>query len=180
MNAKKEIRNKYKKIRKNLSNKRKKEAEHKLLKTVVPLLKNSDTILSFYSTPEEICTHSLNEFILSNYTLLLPKIKNNHLEIYKVENLTDNLIKNSWGIKEPNPKICIKIHPSTINVILVPGLAFDENCDRIGYGKGFYDKFISQLKHPHLTYGLAFKEQKHPVLLPNEPYDIKLNQILFF
>ncbi len=70
--------------------------------------------------------------------------------------LTDNtkLEVNRWGIPEPTDGI--PIPESKIDVVFVPSLAFDDNGNRVGYGKGFYDKFLSQCNPETIKIGLSF------------------------
>ncbi len=72
--------------------------------------------------------------------------------------LTDSTIikKNSWGI--PEPVSGIEIPPHNIEVVFVPLLAFDEKGNRIGYGKGFYDRFLSQCTGEVVKVGISFFE----------------------
>lgn len=70
--------------------------------------------------------------------------------------LTDSTIikKNSWGI--PEPISGIEIPPHKIEVVFVPLLAFDQKGSRIGYGKGFYDRFLSQCTGEVVKVGISF------------------------
>lgn len=72
--------------------------------------------------------------------------------------LTDNTVirKNTWGI--PEPVDGIEVNSSKIDVIFVPLLAFNKAGHRVGYGKGFYDKFLSKCKPEALKIGLSFFE----------------------
>ncbi len=85
------------------------------------------------------------------------------------------LLVNNFGMLEPRKKK-IKIP----NLMLIPILAFDLNKYRLGYGKGFYDrylnKYLSKFKNI-LTVGVAFSFQKYHKL-PNDKNDVKLNYIL--
>lgn len=86
--------------------------------------------------------------------------------------LTDNtLIKvNTWGIPEPQGGITIE--PSQLDVVFVPLLAFDTKGNRLGYGKGFYDRFLSACKPDCLKIGLSFFEAE--TKLPVAHNDVKL------
>ncbi len=64
--------------------------------------------------------------------------------------------KNTWNI--PEPVDGIEVNTDKIDVVFVPLLAFDQKGHRIGYGKGFYDKFLSQCKPGTLKIGLSFFE----------------------
>ncbi|MCH9608507.1 MAG: hypothetical protein S4CHLAM45_10850 [Chlamydiales bacterium] len=65
-----------------------------------------------------------------------------------------------------------------VDAILVPALGFDQNYNRLGYGKGFYDKYLA--KHPHIPHiGVGFKEQLVKSL-PTESHDISLSALSLF
>ena len=87
----------------------------------------------------------------------------------------DPLNVNSFGMLEPS----IKTKPQIPDLMLVPLLAFDRQNNRIGYGKGFYDKFLNKFlkKKNILTIGVAFLFQKYNKL-PVSNLDIKLDYVL--
>ena len=88
--------------------------------------------------------------------------------------IKDPLVVNKYGIPEPiSDKI---IYP---NIILVPLVAFDKNFNRIGYGGGFYDRYIRKIKRIKkiVTIGLAYSFQKVNKI-PIKDYDIKLDYII--
>ena len=86
----------------------------------------------------------------------------------------DPLSVNKYGIPEPISKK--KVYP---NILLVPLVAFDKSNNRIGYGGGFYDRYINKIKKNKkiITIGLAFSFQKVNNIPINE-YDIKLDFIV--
>ncbi|MDX1426887.1 MAG: 5-formyltetrahydrofolate cyclo-ligase [Salegentibacter mishustinae] len=90
-----------------------------------------------------------------NVVLSKTNIKEHKLEHFL---LTDSSVikKNRWNI--PEPEGGIPIAPSQIDVVFVPLLAFDEQGHRIGYGKGFYDNFLSECKADVIKIGLSFFE----------------------
>lgn len=78
--------------------------------------------------------------------------------------LTDNSVLkiNEWGI--PEPQGGIEIAPNQIEVVFVPLLAFDKQGHRIGYGKGFYDRFLSACSVGTIKVGLSFFEAEDEIL----------------
>lgn len=66
-----------------------------------------------------------------------------------------HLVENTWGIREP---IGESIEPEMIDIILVPGLAFDRTGHRVGYGKGFYDRFLKRCRPDCVKLGLSYFE----------------------
>lgn len=87
--------------------------------------------------------------------------------------LTDStkIKKNAYNIPEPVDGIIVP--DSKIEVVLVPLLAFDKNGHRVGYGKGFYDRFLSKCKPEVITIGLSFFEAEDEILDVFES-DVKL------
>lgn len=90
---------------------------------------------------------------------------------YVLENTTQ-LVENNWGILEP--VVGEPIHEEMLDVILVPLLVVDEAGNRVGYGKGFYDRFLSKCRTDVLTLGISFFE---PIdhIDEVEPWDMKLH-----
>ena len=134
-------------------------------------------ILSFAPFKDEIDIWALNRWILKERTLLLPRLEKDDLHIYKVESLQD-LKPNPWGILEPDA--ADPIDPATVAAALVAGVAFDNNMHRLGYGKGYYDKFLLQLKPYTPKIGVGFKEQFSLEPLPIQPHDVLLSHRFLF
>jgi 5-formyltetrahydrofolate cyclo-ligase len=177
MNFKKnEIRKSFIKIRNNLSISRRKLAEKKA--TILLSSLGFDNILSFSSKSKEINLWSLNTKLSKEKRLLLPKIHENSLLIFEVNDFNTQLVKGSFDLFEPDVKKCKLIDYKNISCVLVPGIAFDNNNQRLGYGKGYYDRFLSKINCP--TIGVGFIEQLSNDNLPLENHDIKLNDLFLF
>lgn len=148
------------------------QALHLLKKKLIPY----KYVLSFYPLKHEININQINLYLLHEKRLILPKTHEDSLEFYKVGDFK-NLIKSSFKVPEPNPLICKKITTFENSAILVPGLGFDKD-KRIGYGKGFYDRFL--LTNASLyKIGVGFKEQLCKSTFP-EAHDISLDESLLF
>ena len=109
-----------------------------------------------------------------NFQISLPKIKKNYQMDFFQWSINDPLVINKYGIPEPvSDKI---VYP---NILLVPLVAFDKNFNRIGYGGGFYDRYIRKIKRIKkiTTIGLAYSFQKVKKI-PIKDYDIKLDYII--
>ena len=113
---------------------------------------------------------------ISKLKFLLPKIfKGNKMKFY-IWNYLDPLKVNKYGMLEPI-KTSQDYAPS---IILVPLLAFDKKKNRVGYGKGYYDRYLSKYLKKNkniITIGVAFSFQKYHKL-PFSSFDVKLNYIL--
>ena len=93
--------------------------------------------------------------------------------------LTDQttLVKNQYGIPEPAGDGLISISEHQIDVVFVPLLAVDRFGNRIGYGKGFYDRFLSKCKPETIKVGLSFFEPLQDQILANEN-DVRLDYLV--
>ena len=109
-----------------------------------------------------------------NYQISLPKIKKNSQMDFFCWSSQDPLQINKFGIPEPTSgKMVVP------NILLVPLVAFDKNNNRIGYGGGFYDRYIKKIKKIKriITIGLAYSFQRINQI-PADKYDVKLDFIV--
>ena len=127
--------------------------------------------------------NELNTYFLINFLsakqkqIIIPKIQNNRLLHFKIDDSTDFKL-NNYGINEPINGTQINIEK--IDIIFIPLIIFDLSGHRVGYGKGYYDRFLKKhvkKKKNILTIGLAFSFQKYKKI-PTSKHDIKLNYIL--
>ncbi len=87
------------------------------------------------------------------------------------------LIPNRRGI--PEPKMPVKlVCPLEIDMVLIPMLAFDEEGNRLGYGAGYYDKFLELVRPNCIKIGLCFEMGRQSELLPVEGHDVKLDFVV--
>lgn len=136
---------------------------------------SAKTILMYHSLPDEVNTHyALDELIRNGKTVLLPVVTNeNDMVLRRYEN-EKGLLKGTLNIMEPvgneyNDYI-------SIDVAVVPGVAFDNERNRLGRGKGYYDKFLSKIPHTYKI-GMCFDFQKIENL-PANFYDITMNEVI--
>jgi len=100
-------------------------------------------VSGFYAIHSEIeCQIILKMLEEKGYQICLPSIEQKTMKFYTWRT-TDKLIPAAFGTSIPDPSSSIIVIP---DVLLVPLLAFDQDCYRIGYGGGYYDKYISYLK----------------------------------
>ena len=130
----------------------------------------------YYPSSFELNVTRLLEFNhITNQNLLLPVIEeNNSMNFFKWKK-NEALQVNKYGILEP-----IRSKKNIPDIMLVPLLVFDNNKCRLGYGKGFYDRYLNRylkIFKNILTVGAAFSFQKHHKLPLNDK-DVKLNYIL--
>ncbi|PIQ87912.1 MAG: 5-formyltetrahydrofolate cyclo-ligase [Candidatus Omnitrophica bacterium CG11_big_fil_rev_8_21_14_0_20_43_6] len=86
------------------------------------------------------------------------------------------LIKGPYGVLEPATQVQVK--PQDLDLVIVPGLAFDKKGNRLGRGKGCYDRFLCSLSEKTPSIGLAFDFQILP-LVPTTCHDVSVKQVIF-
>lgn len=143
----------------------------------LPGFRRSRTIHCYVSmnNRHEVNTHTLLRWMLASNKRVIVPITNigetelEHVELHSFESLKQN----EWGVLEPNDGRAVA--PDELDFVIVPMVGADLECNRIGYGKGFYDRFLSQVDCP--TVGLCFEEcvVDH---IPTEPFDVKLSAVL--
>ena len=173
--------NQKKLIRKKFFLKRKKKyfgIKRNFFSPLIPLMKKlkKKNISIYYPNSYEVDVLQILEIkFFKKLNFLLPGIdENNNMNFYFWKK-SDVLKVNKYGILEP-----LKNIKSIPNIVLVPLLAFDKQKNRLGYGKGFYDKYLSKYKKIYktiITVGVAFSFQKYNNL-PVNKNDFKLNYIL--
>ena len=149
------------------------------IKSILKILKRinitNKIIGGYYPYNHEVDTiQILKKFENLNYSLLLPKIGKNSQMNFFDWSTKDPLMINNYGIPEPiSNKI---VFP---NIILVPLVAYDKNLNRVGYGGGFYDRYLKKIKKNKkiITIGLAYSFQKVKKI-PINKNDIKLDFII--
>ena len=133
---------------------------------------NSHNIACYFSIGSEIDTYDIMLGILEQgKNMLLPKIVDNNLEFYVVPNL-EKLEKGAFDIMEPKDS-CKKAEK--IDCVLVPTIGISKLGDRLGYGRGYYDKFLSSTGA--LKISLTYSKQIIKSI-PSESHDIKIDLII--
>lgn len=168
-------------LRKGIVDKRKKLAEeyiHEYSKELskkffeTDVYRNSKIIMSYVSIHGEVETEYINRRVLSQgKKLLLPKTyEKGVMKAFEVKDLNE-LVKNSFGLHEP-----IETDEFLPDLVIVPGVAFDRSGNRLGFGGGFYDRYLQgkNIKTIALCYEFQLVE-----LLPKEEHDIPVDEILY-
>lgn len=139
---------------------------------------NAETILFYVSKNKEVRTDDMiKQSIKMGKKTLVPYInkKSNEIIPSKIINFDKELEMGSFGIREPKKMFRRPVNPEIIDMVIVPGIVFDRRGYRIGYGKGFYDKFLSKIRCE--TIGLAYSFQIID-MIPNEEHDIPIKTII--
>ena len=111
----------------------------------------------------------------------LPLVYNSGAErgllAYEIKDLDNDVRKGAYGILEPCSEKLRKVNDSEIDLVIVPGVAFDINRQRLGYGAGYYDRFLKKLRPDCIKIGIAFDIQIMDII-PVETHDIKMDAII--
>lgn len=161
-----------------------KEKSHVIAQNVIqhPVFKEADTLLLYASFRSEVDTTELFQAAkILGKKIYYPKVLGAEMEFYRVET-EDDFENGCWGILEPKPvedrryvaekeeKVCI----------IMPGAVFDANGNRIGYGRGYYDKFLEEIQSFHVCkVGIGFECQRISIdEFPVEEHDIGLDILI--
>ena len=164
--------------RKNLSEVVWKEKSRKIIYQLknLEVFQKSKTILFYVSYDGEVFTHELIKESLNTKNVVVPKsiTNNNTLLLSKLESWED-LKLGLYDILEPRDDKIQEFDAKFLDLIIVPGVAFDLNGNRIGHGKGYYDRLLKYINKP--TVSLAFEFQ----IMENievEKFDKKIDAII--
>ncbi|MDI6618338.1 MAG: 5-formyltetrahydrofolate cyclo-ligase [Clostridiales bacterium] len=139
---------------------------------------NAKIIFTYVSFGSEVDTHYFIKYALNDKKVLcVPKIisKNGVMKAFRINSFKD-LKAGSFGI--PEPEDCrVEITPSKMNLILMPGLVFDRGGERVGYGAGFYDRFLYGAGKKASKVALAYDFQLLNKI-PSDKFDIKADAII--
>ena len=136
-----------------------------------------DAVMLYLSMRSEVETTGLLEGLLqAGKQVCAPVVDTERLELVpcQIRNLKTELVRHPYGILEPN-QTCPIFPTQHLQLIVVPGIAFDRNGYRLGYGKGFYDRFL--MKCPHaVVVGLAYQVQLVEDTFP-QAWDVPVQHI---
>jgi len=178
---KKALRENMIKIRKNMSKGKRtiksKEIKEKLFN--LEEYKNANFIFTFISTEEEVNTHDIIRESISSgkrigVPITLPKEKK--MIVSEIRDFDKELEMGFYNILAPKKEFIREVSPEEIDIVLVPGLAFREDGYRIGYGGGYYDRFLSNVESV-IKIGICFEMQ---ILedVPVDTYDVPVDLII--
>ena len=144
---------------------------------VLPELKRAGTVMLYASMPEEIDLFPLMEKLISaGKRIALPEITGRGTMEARELAAMDALIDGAFDIPTPDPARGAQIPPEEIDVVIVPGAAFDADGGRLGLGGGYYDRFLPRAVHAGRLV-LAFDFQIVPAV-PMAAWDARVDRIL--
>ncbi|KAG0367582.1 5, 10-methenyltetrahydrofolate synthetase-like protein [Gamsiella multidivaricata] len=159
----------------------------------MPVFKESQNVSVYISMHGEISTPDIIRTLLEqNKSCYVPRCKGSNMDMVKIESWEDfmSLPKNSWNIPEPAHDESRENALDTLHgldLIVMPGLAFDHTGTRLGHGRGYYDNYLIKInahnksigRPPVTTVALALTEQIVDTPLPRCETDINPQKILY-
>lgn len=136
------------------------------------VFQNAKNIFCYYSMNHEVQTVDFMKKWMETKNFYIPVVYDDIIK-FKSFNNHKQLIKSKFGVFEPEGEIFTDYN--AVDLIIVPGVAFDKKMNRIGYGKGFYDKFLSNIKAPKM--GVCYEFQLLDSI-PTDKFDIPMNIIV--
>lgn len=143
-----------------------------------PAFRDAVCVCSYISIRSEMPTPGIILRALeSGKKVIVPKVFGDALRFFEIRSLTDDLERGTFGVLEPVVSRCAETPVEEAGLCLIPGVVFDEHGNRIGYGKGYYDRFLRRLPPGVPTLGMAYDCQ---VLaeIPSDPTDVPVRWLV--
>ncbi len=180
VSSKSELRSKFKNIRNSIMQNQRVLKSKVISDKLIEIIrrKKYTNIFIYNSFSSEVMTGDIiSKLVAEKINVYLP-ICNIHNETMKAAkyNSTDVYTENIYGIKESSNHF-IEM-PNRLDLIVAPGIVFDKKGNRIGYGKGYYDKFIKSLNYKPVIIGLCYSEQIYHEVLNADLHDEKMDMII--
>jgi len=140
----------------------------------LPIFIGAETVLLYWSMEDEVQTHEFVERWYRKKRILLPCVDGDLLRLRTYQGPDSMIAGEQFGIGEPTGEEYTDY--DSIDLIIVPGVAFDRLGNRMGRGRGFYDRLLQQTAHAYKI-GVAFDFQLRDTI-PTEPHDIAMDKVI--
>jgi 5-formyltetrahydrofolate cyclo-ligase len=142
----------------------------------LPQIARARTVLLFYSFGTEVPTAGMLERLATEgHRLLLPYLTDRG-DMEAAEVLPGHsLVRSGYGPKEPPHRVVV--NPAEVDIVVTPGLAFDRSGHRLGYGGGYYDRYLGRLEPHAVRVGIGFAVQL-VTEVPSEPGDQRVDLVV--
>lgn len=140
-----------------------------------PRFIEAQTVLLYHALPDEVDTQDFVRYWSLRKNILLPSVKGDEIELHRYA-AGDSLEEGVFGIQESTGEIFT--HYADIDLAVIPGVAFDAEGNRLGRGKGFYDRLLTRLQDCHIyKIGICFDFQKVEKV-PTDSNDVGMDEVL--
>ena len=171
---KKELRNFIRAEKRKCSGEQLKQMSEQIISKLVchPRFEQAQTVCLYSSLPDEVSTHELLEHARVDKRVLLPTVVGENMEFHEYTS-TSVLSEGCFSIQESTGPLFDDY--AEIDLIVVPGMAFDAEGNRLGRGKGYYDKFLCQVDAYKIGVCFPFQYVDH---VPHDEHDICVNEVV--
>lgn len=149
----------------------------------LPSYTTANTVMWYVDAGSEVRTrHSLPEALRHGKRVVVPwcVVERHELELFLLEDMSE-LVEGAYKILEPRPELRQlpgkTVRPDELDLVMVPGTAFDLRGGRMGQGKGYYDRLLAKVRPDAQVVGLAFECQIFDEI-PVEPHDVFMDLVL--
>lgn len=175
-----ELRRLLKALRKSLSINQRAEYNEIILRQVLelPSYQKAEWVYCYITTQSEVdCIPIIEQAFRDGKKVAVPKIDSETMEFYEIHSL-DECVEGSFHILEPITNRMVTPEDGKKTLILVPGLAYDYEMNRMGYGKGYYDRYFHKygernFERVAIAYDLQIVKE-----IPSEPLDVRVDKII--
>ena len=170
---KKQIRQEIRSLKKFLTVEQKQAASNAVFQKIEALseFKTADTILIYWSTPDELPTQDTISKWCTQKQIFLPAVDGDKM-VLKHYSPDGKMVQKSLGIWEPDLS---ESYDGKIDLVIAPGIAYDREKNRLGRGKGYYDRFLENYKSVKIGVGFDFQLM---LSIPVTKHDIQMDKII--
>lgn len=143
-------------------------------------LQKSRIVMIYLSFKNEVDTEPIIDWCFEqDKEVVVPycEIENKKIIPCKLHPDRKGLVKSKFGIWEPQPDLMTSVEIDAIDVIIVPGVGFDNNCNRLGFGGGYYDRFLAKRQREIPAIAICYQNQITQSV-PTDNYDIKMDMVV--
>lgn len=143
-------------------------------------IKKAKTVMAYLDFNNEVKTESIINYLLSKKQKVVVPIsivEERKLFLSEIKDIETEVSIGTYGIREPKSEFIRPINSQDIDIVIVPAVAYDTNGYRLGYGGGYYDRFLDSLRDDCITIGIAFEIQIFDEV-PKEDHDAQLDYII--
>ncbi len=142
---------------------------------LLPRFIEAETVLLYWSMSDEVQTHDFVNRWYDKKRLLLPCVDGDDLRLRQYTGPECLQVGEQFGIGEPTGPEFTDL--DKVQLIIVPGVAFDRQGNRMGRGRGFYDRLLKSTPNAYKV-GVAFDFQMIDIV-PTEPFDVPMDEVIF-
>jgi 5-formyltetrahydrofolate cyclo-ligase len=138
------------------------------------------TVLFYIDARSEVRTRpAIGQALASEKTIAVPYCVGDELELFRLASM-DELAPGAFGVLEPKPELrpaAKRVEAGDLDLVIVPGVAFDRRGGRLGHGAGYYDRLLRRRRADAATIGLAFERQVFDEI-PMAPHDVRMDVVV--